>query len=59
MAPPPPPPLPLHVLVFGLNEKSNIEVCSFVVENSEELELALTGIISSKSLDLGRFGKFV
>lgn len=51
-----PPPLPLHVLLaFGLNEKSNIEFCSFVVENSEELELALTGIISSKSLDLGRF----
>lgn len=54
----PPLPLPLYVLVFGLNEKSNIEFCSFVVENSEELELALTGIISSKSLDLGRFGKF-
>lgn len=55
---PPPPPPPLHVLVFGLNEKSNIEFCSFVVENSDELELALTGIISSKSLDLGRFDKF-
>lgn len=53
----PPPLQPQHVLVFGLNEKSNIEFCSFVIENSEELELALTGIISSKSLDLGRFGK--
>lgn len=40
--------------LLGLNEKLNMEFCSFAIDN-EELELALTGISKSKSLDFGRF----
>lgn len=40
--------------LLGLNEKLNMEFCSFAIDN-EEVELALTGISKSKSLDFGRF----
>lgn len=46
--------LPCRLPLNCPSEKSKMEFCSFAIE-SEELELALTGIISSKSLDLGRF----
>lgn len=45
---------PIWSSVVRLSEKSKMEFCSFVMD-SEELELALTGI-SSKSFDFVRFG---